>query len=102
MEQLFEKIGNKQIQISQPYTPKKDLIGNLVGREEIMQIITASWMGGKNILPLSPLLVGEPGIGKNRLVYELAELTGKDLYIFQGHEDVTAEEVLEKVKKHNS
>ncbi|MCH8196077.1 MAG: AAA family ATPase, partial [Chloroflexi bacterium] len=36
---------------------------------------------------------GEPGVGKNRVVYELARRTGKDLYIFQGHEDVTAEDL---------
>jgi MoxR-like ATPase len=50
-------------------------------------------MTGPGRLPLSPLLLGEPGVGKNRLVYELARRTGKDLFIFQGHEDVTAEDL---------
>jgi len=44
--------------------------------------------------PLSPLLVGEPGVGKNRLVYELARVTRKELYIVQGHEDVTPEDLV--------
>jgi MoxR-like ATPase len=50
-------------------------------------------MAGPDSLPLAPLLVGEPGVGKNRMVYELADRTGRDLYIFQGHEDVTAEDL---------
>jgi MoxR-like ATPase len=32
-------------------------------------------------------------VGKNHLVYELARRTGKNLYIFQGHEDVTSEDL---------
>jgi MoxR-like ATPase len=39
------------------------------------------------------LLIGEPGVGKNRLIYEIAQKTGSKLYIFQGHEDVTAEDL---------
>jgi MoxR-like ATPase len=58
-----------------------------------MEMITAAWMTGPGRIPLSPLLLGEPGVGKNRLVYELAHRTGKNLYIFQGHEDVTAEDL---------
>ena len=42
---------------------------------------------------MSPLLIGEPGVGKNRLIYELAQKTGQQLYIFQGHEDVTTEDL---------
>jgi MoxR-like ATPase len=93
MSQTGERIGNKYVQLSQPYTPDESLITGFIGREETMEVITAAWMGGKGVLPLAPLLVGEPGIGKNRLVYELAKRTGKELYIFQGHEDVTAEDL---------
>jgi MoxR-like ATPase len=58
-----------------------------------MHLITAAWIAGEHSLPLSPLLTGEPGVGKNRIVYEVARRTGKKLYIFQGHEDVTAEDL---------
>jgi MoxR-like ATPase len=56
-------------------------------------MILASWMGGEDQHPLSPLLVGPPGTGKNRLVYECASMCGKELYIFQGHDDVTPEDI---------
>jgi len=83
-------IGEKQVFVSQPY---KAPMTELVGRQDEMEMITAAWMAGPGAMPLSPLLLGEPGVGKNRLVYELAHRTGKELFIFQGHEDVTAEDL---------
>ncbi|MEK6259785.1 MAG: AAA family ATPase [Planctomycetota bacterium] len=84
-------IGGKEALPSQPYVPQ--LRRSLVGRQPQLEMITAAWMAGSDQLPLSPLLLGEPGVGKNHLVYELASRTGKKLYIFQGHEDVTAEDL---------
>jgi MoxR-like ATPase len=54
----------------------------------------AAWMAQPTLPPLAPLLIGEPGVGKNRLVYELSRCTRKDLYVLQGHEDVTAEDLV--------
>jgi MoxR-like ATPase len=42
---------------------------------------------------MTPLLVGPPGVGKNHIVYELARITGKRLWIFQGHEDVHVDDI---------
>ena len=39
-------------------------------------------------------MLGEPGLGKNRIVYECARLCAKELYICQGHEDITAEDLI--------
>jgi MoxR-like ATPase len=90
MSQITREIGTKQVYVSRPYVASTP---PLIGRQEEMEMITAAWMTGPGRLPLSPLLLGEPGVGKNRLVYELARRTGKDLFIFQGHEDVTAEDL---------
>jgi len=90
MSQIAHQIGEKQVYVSSPYVAKT---APLIGRQTEMELITAAWMTGPGMQPLSPLLLGEPGVGKNRLVYELAHRTGKDLYIFQGHEDVTAEDL---------
>ncbi len=79
---------------SEPYAPRDEYVGKLVGRDQELRLIAASWMGGQNCLPLSPMLVGDPGLGKNRLIYEIAKRCNKDLYIFQGHEDVTAEDLV--------
>jgi MoxR-like ATPase len=66
----------------------------MVGRDDEISRILAAWMGWCNTLPLSPLLVGEAGVGKNRIVYECARMCEKDLFIFQGHEDVAAEDLV--------
>jgi MoxR-like ATPase len=92
MSQITRQVGQKQVYVGKPYKPRESA-GPLVGRQTQMGLITAAWMAGPGRLPLSPLLLGEPGVGKNRLVYELANRTGKDLFIFQGHEDVTAEDL---------
>lgn len=85
--------GNKLVWPSDPYRPAATAVSELVGRSAELKLITAAWMAGPRTLPLAPLLVGEPGVGKNRLVYELARITRRDLYIFQGHEDVAAEDL---------
>ena len=95
MSQVTRLIGDgeKQVYVSRPYKLPQALTAPLIGRHLEMEMITAAWMTGPGRLPLSPLLLGEPGVGKNRIVYELAHRTGKDLFIFQGHEDVTAEDL---------
>lgn len=84
---------SKKVLASDPYRPREGMRTSFVGRTYEMKVVTASWIGGSSMPPLCPLLVGEPGVGKNRLVYELSRRSGLDLYIFQGHEDVTAEDM---------
>ena len=87
------KINSKSVKLSQPYQAQ---VHGMVGREEEIKTIQVSWMAGNGRIPLSPLLLGDPGIGKNRTVYECTRVCGpnKELYILQGHEDVTAEDLL--------
>jgi MoxR-like ATPase len=86
-------IGTKTVFQSEPFNPESRFFNGFVGREPELRLITAAWIAGDYSLPMSPLLIGEPGVGKNRLIYELAQKTGRQLYIFQGHEDVTAEDL---------
>lgn len=85
------KIESKSVRLSRPYCAPTS---QLIGREEEMKKILAAWMRGSADLPLAPLLLGKPGLGKNRVVYECAKLCTKELFIFQGHEDVTAEDLV--------
>ena len=85
--------SGKTVLASEPYQPHAAALAPFVGRLRELKMVTAAWIGSPTAPPLSPLLLGEPGVGKNRLVYELARRTGLDLYIFQGHEDVTAEDL---------
>lgn len=91
MNEEFIKINNKTVQLSKPYNAQ---ISELIGREHEMKRILSAWISGGATLPLSPLLLGEAGIGKNRIVYECARMCSKELYIIQGHEDVSAEDLL--------
>ena len=87
-------LNGKTVQRSEPYQPNPENIQEgFVGRESEMELIMAAWIANTNSLPLSPVLTGAPGVGKNRLVYELSRYTGRDLYVFQGHEDISAEDL---------
>jgi len=81
------QIGNKWVQLSEPYVAQTT---ELVGRNEELRAIVSAWLASP---PMSPLLVGLPGLGKNRVAYEISRLTGKDLYILQGHEDLRADDL---------
>jgi len=61
-------------------------------------MILAAWLGQPGLPPLAPLLFGDPGVGKNRVIYELARCTRKPLYILQGHSDVTPEDLVCSVR----
>jgi len=55
----------------------------------------AAWdASGGDDLPLAFRLVGPPGVGKNATVYALAARRQQPLYIVQGHEEVTAEDLV--------
>ena len=86
-------IRNKKVCQSEPFSPKAEYFSKFTGRESELRFVAAAWIAGDSSLPMSPLLIGEPGVGKNRLIYELAQKTGRQLYIFQGHEDVTSEDL---------
>jgi MoxR-like ATPase len=86
-------IGNKTVFQSEAFSPNSRFFSGFVGRESELRLITAAWIASDYSLPLNPLLIGEPGVGKNRIIYELAQKTSRQLYLFQGHEDVTAEDL---------
>lgn len=86
-------IGKKQVWTRKPYIPEETTMGDFVGRENELKIIAAAWLADSQYQPLAPLLVGPPGCGKNRIIFEMAKQTGLDLYVCQGYENITAEEL---------
>jgi MoxR-like ATPase len=86
-------LNGKIVRLQAPYRPGIGADEDMVGRDREARMVLAAWLGQPGTPPMAPLLVGEPGLGKNRLVYELARWTRKDLYVFQGTEDVTAGEL---------
>ncbi len=92
---MHEKIavGKKRVWPRQPYVPDESMMAEFVGRDEELTMLAAAWLSGTRSQPLAPLLIGPPGCGKNRLVFEMARRMGLDLYVCQGYENITAEEL---------
>jgi hypothetical protein len=72
-----------------------------VGRDEELQMCRIAWgvsPDGTQLMddgrpPLSFRLEGAPGMGKNEIVYEIARRVDLPLYIVQGHEELTPEDL---------
>ncbi|MFJ8629593.1 AAA family ATPase [Streptomyces sp. NPDC093568] len=72
-----------------------------VGRDEELAMCRIAWgvsLAGEQLLedarpPLNFRLEGAPGMGKNELVYEIARGLDLPLYIIQGHEELTPEDL---------
>lgn len=91
MSESYTSINGKSVRRGLPVMiPGTDIIG----REHEMNKVLAAWGISNNDLPMSPLLVGKPGIGKNKIVYSCSHICATDLYILQGHEDITAEDLV--------
>ena len=86
-------IGKKRVWHRKPYVPKESLAREFVGREGELRLAAAAWMSAPGSAPQAPLLVGPPGCGKGRLVFELARRVGLDLYVCQGYDNIGAEEL---------
>jgi MoxR-like ATPase len=66
-----------------------------VGQEELMRQLLAAWMVlHEHDLPMTPRLLGKPGVGKTTLAYAAAKRMGRDVYILQATMDTRPEDLL--------
>ena len=66
-----------------------------VGQEELVRQLMAAWMVVNNQdLPMSPRLLGKPGVGKTTLAYAVGKRLGREVYILQGTLDTRPEDLL--------
>src|ERR1700741_117352 len=66
-----------------------------VGQEELMRQLLAAWMVlNKDDLPMTPRLLGKPGVGKTTLAYAAARRLGREVYILQATVDTRPEDLL--------
>jgi len=66
-----------------------------VGQHETMKQVLAAWsVVGEGDVPMTPRLLGKPGVGKTTLGYAAGRSLGKDVYIFQATMDTRAEDLL--------
>ncbi len=68
---------------------------SLYNKEDIIEQILACWfvLDEKDI-PLTPRLVGKPGVGKTTLAYAAAKRLNKEVYIFQATVDTRPEDLI--------
>jgi MoxR-like ATPase len=66
-----------------------------VGQEETMRQLLAAWLViDEKDLPMSPRLLGKPGVGKTTLAYAAAKRLGREVYIMQATVDTRPEDLL--------
>ncbi len=84
-------IGGVQLTLSSPDTTDP----RWIGQEEVLMQILACWMiVAKEDQPLSPRIIGMPGIGKTTLGMVAARARKQPLYIFQCTSDTRPEDLL--------
>jgi MoxR-like ATPase len=66
-----------------------------VGQEELMRQLLAAWMVlNDQDLPMTPRLLGKPGVGKTTLAYAAGKRMDRDVYILQATMDTRPEDLL--------
>ena len=66
-----------------------------VGQDELMKQLMAAWMIVEpRDVPMSPRLLGKPGVGKTTLAYAVAKQMGREVYILQATLDTRPEDLL--------
>jgi len=66
-----------------------------VGQDELVTQVLAAWLViGEEDLPLSPRLLGKPGVGKTTLAYHAGKSLNKPVYLFQATMDTRPEDLI--------
>jgi len=85
------EIDGVRLALSQPH----EFESPWIGQGEILKQLLACWMVvGPKDLPLTPRLVGPPGIGKTALGMAGAQTLARELYIYQCTADTRPEDLL--------
>ena len=66
-----------------------------IGQQDVLDQLLAAWLViDDDDIPLSPRLIGKPGVGKTTLAYAAAKKLNKQVYIFQCTMDTRPEDLL--------
>lgn len=87
----YVEIDGVRLKLSQPFTGSAPWIGQ---REILLQLLACWITVDDSDLPLTPRLVGSPGMGKTQLVIAAAKEQGLPIYIYQCTADTRPEDLL--------
>ncbi len=66
-----------------------------VGREDLVRQVLAAWLVlDERDRPMTPRLVGRPGVGKTTLAFAAAKRLGREVYLFQATMDTRPEDLV--------
>ncbi|MBI1358178.1 MAG: AAA domain-containing protein [Acidobacteria bacterium] len=66
-----------------------------IGQDELLRQLHAAWLTiDERDTPMTPRLLGKPGVGKTTLAYAAAKQLGRDVYILQATMDTRPEDLL--------
>lgn len=91
MSQESVVIDGVTLQLATPLENRAEWIGQ---REVLKQLLACWLVVDDQDLPLTPRLVGVPGIGKTALAMSAAEMRNQQLYVFQCTADTRPEDLL--------
>ena len=84
-------IEGVELKLAHPYQAP----GDWIGQAEILKQLLACWITvDETDLPLTPRLLGSPGVGKTQLAIAAAKQQGVPLYIYQCTADTRPEDLL--------
>ena len=87
----FVMIDGVHLKLAQPYLGP----GQWIGQQEVLMQLLACWITVDEAdLPLTPRLIGSPGVGKTQLAIAGANAQGRPLYIYQCTSDTRPEDLL--------
>lgn len=91
MSQEFVDIQGVRLRLASPMENRSQWIG----QTQVLKQLMACWLVvDRQDLPLTPRLVGVPGIGKTALAMAAAALRKQELYVFQCTADTRPEDLL--------
>ena len=87
----YVTIAGLKIKLARPYELNFEWIGS---KKVVNQLLAAWYCSHKGEKPMSPRLVGKPGVGKTAMAYAAGKKLGKEVYFFQATSDTQPNDLL--------